>query len=132
MTGQERNQIQETIRKSPRTIWGYWPFVFPILLVILGAAIQIALLRYFMKQVPGLEICIRHGARVETLWDSQLVKEAVLTVSFSITLTFALLAFLAHQAFKQVSLLRAAAKDLGMDEVQQNRPKNKNQPIRPG
>jgi hypothetical protein len=115
MTAQEQKQIQEAIRTSPRTIWGYWPFVLPVIVVIIGVAVQIALLSYFKKQASGLEVCVRLGTKIEVLWDSQLVKEATLTVSLSITATFGLLAFLARQAFKQMGLLRTAAKDLGID-----------------
>jgi hypothetical protein len=115
MTGIERNQIQDTIRRSPDSIWGYWPFLLPVICVLVGIGVQIALLTYFKTQSPSFEVCIRSGKRVEVMWDSQLVQEAVLVVSLSITTTFALLAFLARQLFKQVSLLKAAARELSID-----------------
>ena len=104
------------IRKSPRRIWGYWPFVLPVIFVIIGIVVQVALLGYFKQKVPGLEVCVRRGTNVEAMWDSQLVQECVLVVSLSITVTFALLAVLAGTAFKQVGLLRSAAKELGIDD----------------
>ncbi|MDD5140451.1 MAG: hypothetical protein PHY43_09370 [Verrucomicrobiales bacterium] len=118
MTSQDRNQIREVAHKPLGSIWGYWPFVFPVLLVVIGIAVQIALLSYFKRHSSGFEICIRQGAKIEVLWDSQLVQEAVLVMSFSITITFALLAFLARQSYKQAALLKAAASELGIENGQ--------------
>src|SRR2546422_109979 len=47
------------------------------------------------------------------LWDSALVQKAVAMTTLSITVTFLLLAFLARLAFRQIRLLRAAARISG-------------------
>ena len=110
------------------SIWGYWPFAFPVLLMVVGVAVQIALLRYFESRYGTFDVLIRHGTRTELLWDSQLVKEAVLTVSLSITVTFGLLAFLACRSHKQAVLLKAAAHELGIDKGQDGAAK-RSQPV---
>jgi hypothetical protein len=118
MTSEERNQIRGMTSRPLGSIWGYWPFVFPALLVVVGVAVQIALLRYLESRYGSFDILIKHGTRTEVLWDSQLVKEAVLTVSLSITATFGLLVFLACRSHKQSVLLRAAAQELGIESGQ--------------
>lgn len=130
MTGEETNQIRNAIRKSPRTIWGYWPFIVPVLIVIVGIAVIVALVAYWETRMPDLEVLFKRGAKVVPVWDSQLVREAVMTTAMSITGTFVLLAFLARIAFKQIGLLRAAAKDLGIEDSQEVGA-NGSQPIRP-
>jgi len=114
MTSEQRNQMELMTRRPLGSIWGYWPFVFPVVLVVVGVAIQIALLGYFKSNYGDFDILIRHGKDVRLLWDSELVKEAVLTVSFSVTVTFGLLALLAFRSHKQAALLNAAARDLGI------------------
>ena len=114
MTGEETNQIRDVIHKSPRTIWGYWPFVFPILFLIVGVAIVVALVMYFERKAPDLQVLFKLGTKVEPVWDGQLIREAVMATALSVIMTFGLLAYLARTAFRQVSLLRAAAKDLGI------------------
>jgi hypothetical protein len=103
------------------SVWGYWPFVLPVVLVIVGIGVQVVLLRYFESRYGEFDVLIRHGAKTELLWDSQVVKEAVLTITLSITLTFALLAFLARRSYRQAALLNAAAKELGLENGQQTR-----------
>ena len=116
MTAEQRTQIQTAIRKTPRTLWAYWPFLFPVLIVVVGIAAQIVLVAYFKSKVPELEVLFKLGTRVELVWDSQLVRKAVLVTSLSITVTFMLFIFLARLAFRYATLLRAAAKDAGIDE----------------
>ena len=127
MTEDDREQIRKAIRNSPKSIWGYAFFIAPVIVVIIGVVLQFILLAYFEKsRGVDLEVCIRHGKRVEQLWDNDLVKEAVLVVSGSITVTFGLLAFLAYQDFRQIKLLTKAAKELGIvngaDTTSQNTP----------
>jgi hypothetical protein len=117
--------------RPPGSICGYWPFVIPVLLVVIGVAIQIALLRYLESRYGSFDILIRHGAKTELLWDSQLVKEAVLTVSLCITVTFGLLAVLAYRSHKQAVLLKAAARELGLENGQQDGAANRSQPVGP-
>jgi len=124
MTSEQRNQIRALTRQPVGSIWGYWPFVLPVLLVIIGIVVQVVLLRYFESRYGSFDILIRQGKKIEVLWEAQLVKEAVLTISLSITLTFALLAFLARRSYRQATLLRAAAGDLGIESGQQNTPSN--------
>jgi hypothetical protein len=119
MTSEERNQIRDLAKRPLGSIWGYWLFVFPVVLVVIGIGVQMALLRYFESRSGSLDILIRQGTNVELLWDGQLVKEAVLTVTLSITLTFALLAFLARRSYKQSALLKAAASELSIENGQQ-------------
>ncbi len=119
MTGEETNQIRDLIRKSPRTIWGYWPFVFPILILIVGVVIIVALVVYFERKAPDLQVLFKLGTREEPVWDSQLIREAVMTTVMSIIVTFGLLAFLAWTAFRLTRLLRAAAKELGIEDGEQ-------------
>jgi len=130
MTSEERKLIQEIASKPVGSLWGYWPFVLPVTVVVIGVAVQIALLSYFNARLGHIDILIRSGTKVELLWESQLVKEAVLTVSFSITGTFALLAFLAYRSHKQAILLKAAVRELGI-EHDQGAAANGNPPVRP-
>ncbi len=130
MTSEQRNQIHVMTRRPLGSIWGYWPFIFPVVLVVVGIAVQIALLSYFKTRFGDFDILIRKGTKVEILWDSQLVQEAVLTVSFSITVTFALLAFLARRSHEQAILLKAAATELGIENGQQEGSAKGSKPIR--
>lgn len=116
MNAEERQQIQSAIRKGPKTVWAYWPFLFPVIVVVIGVLVQVALLIYFSMKIPDLEILFKHGKLVQPVWDSELIKQAVLTSSASITVTILLFTVLARQAFKYLSLLRTAAKDLGINE----------------
>jgi len=131
MTDNDENQIREVISISPGSIWGYWPFIFPVLMVLVGAAFQVALLIYFENKVPGLEVWLKHGDKFDRLWDSQLVKLMVLTVSLSITVTFGLIAFLARRAFKQVRLLKIAAAELQIDKLPSDQSSNGRWSFRP-
>lgn len=115
MTSEQRAQIQAAIRKTPRTVWAYWPFLFPVLIVVIGVAIQIVLVAYFKSKVPDLEVLLKHGTRIETMWDSQLFRKMVLVTSMSITVTFLLFIYLARLAFRYATLLKAVAKDAGLD-----------------
>jgi hypothetical protein len=130
MTREETNQIRNLIRESPRTIWGYWPFIFPVLIVIVGIAVNVALVVYWERKMPDLEVLFKRGTRVEPVWDSQFVRKAVLMTSLSITITFVLLAFLARIAFRQVGLLRAAGRVVGIADGQPDGAANGSQPIR--
>ena len=116
MTAEQRTQIQAAIRKTPKSYWVYWPFLFPVLVVVVGVAVQIGLIAYFKSRTPEMEVLFKHGTRVERVWDSQLIQEVVLVTALSITVTFMLFIFLARLAFKYVTLLKAVAKDLGIDE----------------
>jgi hypothetical protein len=118
MTGEETTQIRTILRKAPRTVWGYWPFVFPVLFAVVGAAIVVGLVIYWETKMPDLEVLFRRGTKVAPIADSQSVREAVMLTAMSITITFVLLAFLARLAFRQVRLLRAAARDLGIEDGQ--------------
>lgn len=129
MTGEQRVQLRNLIRKSPRTVWAYLPFVFPVLIVIVGVAANFALVIYFEKKAPDLQILFKLGSKVEPVWDSQMIRKVVLRTCLSITVTFVLLAFLARIAFRQVGLLKAAAKDLGIEDGQDGTA-NGSQPIR--
>jgi hypothetical protein len=131
MTSEERDQIRAMTSRPPGSLWGYWPFIFPVLLVVIGIAVQIALLRYLESRFGSFDILIKHGTKTELLWDSQLVKEAVLTVSLSITVTFGLLAFLAYRSHKQAVLLKAAAQEIGVENGQQRSAANRSQPVSP-
>jgi hypothetical protein len=130
MTSEQRNQIRDMTRRPVGSIWGDWLFVFPVVLVIVGIGVQVVLLRYFESRYGSFDILIRHGTKTGVLWDSQLVKEAVLTITLSITVTFALLAFLARRSHKQAVLLKAAANELGIESGQPDGASNGSQPIR--
>jgi len=119
MTGEQTVQLRDLIRKSPPKIWGYLPFIFPVLMVILGVAANIALVIYFQKKAPDLQVLFKHGSNIEPVWDSEMIQKVVLITVLAITTTFVLLAFLARIVFRQVGLLRAAAKDLGIEDGQQ-------------
>ena len=115
MNAEEQKQIQTLIRTSPKTVWGYWPFLLPVLVVLAGAAVQVALLAYFKHKTPDLEVLFKSGNTVQPVYNSQLVKEAVLTAASSITVTWMMFIYLARQSFKSLKLLRTAAKDLHID-----------------
>jgi hypothetical protein len=114
MTAEQRTQIQVAIRKAPKTVWAYWPFLLPVLVVVVGVAVQIVLVAYFKNKVPELEVLFKRGTKIEPVWDSQLVQEAVLVTSLSITVTFLMFIFLARLAFRYITLLKAVAKDAGI------------------
>jgi hypothetical protein len=129
MTSEEVNQIRKLIRTAPRTIWGYLPFVSPVLVVIVGIAIDVGLVMHFERKAPDLQLLFKLGKKVEPVWDSQLIREPVMMTALSITVTFGLLAFLARIAYRQVALLRAAAKDLGIEDGQQGGAADGSQPF---
>ena len=116
MTAEQRTQIQAAIRNTPKTLWAYWPFLFPVLIVVVGVAVQIVLVVYFQSKMPEMEVLFRRGTTVEPVWNSQLVREAVLITSLSITVTFVLFILLARLAFRYATLLKTVAKDVGIDE----------------
>ncbi len=116
MTSEQRALIQAAIRKTPRTSWAYWPFLLPVLILVVGVAANIVLIAYFKSKVPDLEVLFKHGTKIEPVWDSQLVREVVLVTSMSITVTFLLFIFLARLAFRYATLLKAVAKEAGLDE----------------
>ena len=116
MTAEQRTQIQVAIRNTPKTLWAYWPFLFPVLIVVAGVAVQIVLVVYFQSKMPEMEVLFRRGTTVEPVWNSQLVREAVLITSLSITVTFVLFILLARLAFRYATLLKTVAKDVGIDE----------------
>jgi hypothetical protein len=115
MNAEEKLQIQTAIRRCPKTVWGYWPFLLPVICVVIGIAIQFLLLAYFKYKNPDLEILLKDGPRIGPMWDSELTKEIILTTSFSITITFALGAYLAKLSFKYLGLLKATVRDLGIN-----------------
>ena len=115
MTNEDQEKIRKLIRTTPKSLWGYLAFVAPVIVVIIGIAIQFILLAYFKNHFGDFEVCIRRGEQVERLWNNDLVKEVVLIVSLSTTATFGLLAWLASISFRQITLLRKAAKELGIE-----------------
>jgi hypothetical protein len=114
MNAEETRQIKTAIRRCPKSVWGYWPFLVPVIAVVAGFAVQITLLAYFKYKLPDLEILLKDGSHVGPVWDSELTREAVLTTSGSITITILLFTYLARQSFKYLGLLKTAAKDLGI------------------
>lgn len=118
MTSEEINQIRNMLRTSPRSIWGYWLFIFPVLFTIGTAIVVTGLFIYWEKKMPDLEVLFRQGTRVAPIAGSQLVREAVMSVALLVAVTFVLLVYLARIAFRQVQLLRAAARELGIDDGQ--------------
>ncbi|HZR16430.1 MAG TPA: hypothetical protein VFE51_03815 [Verrucomicrobiae bacterium] len=106
------------VRKTPPTIWAYLPFVYPVLIVMVGIAVNVGIVIYFEGKTPDLQVLFKLGSKVQPVWDSQLIRSVVGITALSITITFALLAFLARIAFRQACLLRAAAKDLGIEDDQ--------------
>ena len=117
MSPDQRAQIQTVIRKTPKTIWAYWPFLLPIVIVVIGVAINVMLVVYFERKIPDLEVLFKDGNRIQPVWDSQLVCEAVMTTSMSITVTFLMFVYLARLSFRYATLLKATAKDIGLDEA---------------
>jgi len=99
MTGEQTVQLRNLIRKSPPKIWGYLPFIFPVLMVILGVAANIALVIYFQKKAPDLQVLFKHGSNIEPVWDSEMIQKVVLITVLAITTTFVLLAFLALASY---------------------------------
>jgi len=98
MTSEQRNQIQAAVLKTPKTAWEYWPFLLPVILVVVGFVVVVALVFYFERKIPDLEVLFKHGKRTETVWDSQLLREAVMVTAMSITTTFLLFVYLARLA----------------------------------
>ena len=100
-------------------------------MVILGVAANIALVIYFQKKAPDLQVLFKHGSNIEPVWDSEMIQKVVLITVLAITTTFVLLAFLARIVFRQVGLLRAAAKDLRIGDYQQDGAANRSKSVRP-
>lgn len=121
MTSQERSEIQKLTSKPVGSIWGYWPFLLPMLLVIIAVAVHALLFTYLNKHYGEIDILIKHGKNIQLLWDSDLVRQAVLAVSGSFICTFALLMYLARLSHKQAVLLKAA-KELGIESSDQRVP----------
>jgi len=80
--------------------------------------VLVLLLAYFKHKMPDLEVLLKRGTTVEPMWSSELLREAVLLFTGSITATFLMFIVLACVAFKQLGLLRAAAKELGISNGQ--------------
>ncbi len=83
---------------------------------MLGVVIQVFLLWYFNSGVSDLELCLREGDKIQPIWDSQMIKHAILTASFILSANFVLVAVLAKIAHQHRVLLGAAAKDLGITD----------------
>jgi hypothetical protein len=130
MTGEELTRIRSLVRRTPPRLWAYLPFVFPVLIVLVGIAVNVGIVIYFEKKAPDLQVLFKLGSKVQPVWDSQLIRSVVEITALSITITFVLLAFLARIAFRQACLLRAAAKDLGIEGGQREGRANGSQPSR--
>ena len=116
MTSEQRTQIQAIVRNTPKSAWEYWPFLLPVIVFVVGVLVVTALVVYFERKLPDLEVLFKSGKRVEPVWDSQLVREAVMVTAMSITITFLTFIYLARLAFRYATLLKTAAKDLGINE----------------
>ena len=82
MTGEETNQFRDMLRKSPRTFWEYWPSILPVLIAIACAVAVVGFVIYWETKMPDLEVLFRRGEDVAPIADSQLVREAVMSVAF--------------------------------------------------
>jgi len=57
MTEEEKIEIQYIITKSPKSIWGYLLFIYPVILIFAGILIHILIFRYFeTKNGQSIEI----------------------------------------------------------------------------
>lgn len=113
MNEKEKNEVQDIIKKSPRRIWGYWMFIFPIILILIGILIHIFLLKYFeSKNGQSIEIMLKSGKKISTWLENRDVKKVILTISLAIIISFGMLAQLAYTSFKQKKLIKRMAKEL--------------------
>jgi hypothetical protein len=115
MTAEQREQIRAVVLKTPKSPWEYWPFLLPVILLVVGTMIIVGLMAFYERKIPDLEVLFKNGKTIVPVWDSQLIREAVMTAIMSVTVTFWLFIYLARTAFRYGSLLKMAAKDLGMD-----------------
>lgn len=117
MTSEQKAQIQLAMRKAPKSVWGYWPFLVPTIMVIVGFAIQIVLVIYLKTKIPDLQVLFQHGKRIQPVGDSELVQRFVLVTGGAIVVNLLMFTQLARLTFRHVNLLKAAAKDLGIEEL---------------
>jgi len=113
MTEEEKIEIQNIITKSPKSIWGYLLFIYPVILILAGILIHIMMFRYFeTKNGQSIEIMIKSGKKIECWIENRDLKKIILTTSFGFIVSFAMLAFLAHISFKQKTLIKKMAEEL--------------------
>ena len=105
----DRSAIVSAAAKGPKSRLGYWPFIFPSLLLLGGVCLQAVLLILLKSGNSELEVLLKIGDDVRPALDHDLVRRAILSATFLMTLSFALLAYLADQIIKTRRLLRDAA-----------------------
>ncbi len=110
LTSEEKSQINDAIIKSPKSIWGYWVFILPVILVVIGVITHAILYYYFSSKVE-IEVLVRSGNKIETLWDSDFVRRIVLTTSGCIILSFVWITISASHALRQNRLLKKVVEE---------------------
>jgi hypothetical protein len=119
MTTDERERIRAAVSKTPKTVWEFWPFFVLIIFLVVGILVVGSLIFYFERRAPDLEMLFKNGKSIVRVWDSQMIREAVIVTAMSFVVTFMLFIYLARIAFKYATLLKMAAKELGIDEAQE-------------
>lgn len=122
MTDLQSRQLQELAFKAPGSVWGYWPFALPSLIVVAGAIVHLVLMAT-LGRGETLELWIKLGDDLAPAWDSQLVRRFVLSTSVLVLSSFGLLAMLARTAHRQRLLLVALAEERGIGPPSPERPR---------
>jgi len=114
MTDDEKRELVLLARKAPKSRWAYFIFVWPLIMLLLGAVVHASLLIWLHSH--ALEIFLAKDGHMERVFDSADVRGTVLVTSFSVVAAFGLLTLLASVNYRQARLLRKAASDMGLIE----------------
>jgi hypothetical protein len=105
MTPEETAKMKKLVAHTPTSLWGYWPFVTPLLFCALGLVFQFfaawGIDRYF-----NVELLARSGGHLSLLWGSDMLNRLVLTSSLLIVLNLGFFTLLAAHNFKLQQALK--------------------------
>ena len=111
ITDEDKKLIERALAKAPKSAWGYWGFLLPVLIVVAGVLVNTVIILYYRQRIP-LEVLMRCGDRTDLLWNSELVWK-VATVSVGCVIASAwLLICLALQTVKQTRLIGKLTQEL--------------------
>ena len=114
MTPETRAQLRLALKKSPKSIWSYWGFALPFLIVALGILIHAVLIRHLDR--TGYEVLIRSEDKTETVWESALVRRLALVTSGCVVSGFALVTLVAIRTVRQCRLLARIEEEMSASD----------------
>ena len=106
-TEDEKRRLTQLVQKTPSSRWSYWPFVFPLLVVVVvvGAVIHASLFVWLRSN--DIEMWLHDGNHAEPVWESKLVRQLILSLSLCVIGAFGGLALLGELAYRQAQALRS-------------------------